>query len=62
MEFFYWPGDQWNPPELAYGPNSNGNFRVKELGSRFRQSPRTREYLENPDNGWIRLIPDNTKE
>jgi hypothetical protein len=59
VEFFYWPGDQWNPAEIAYGPNHNDRFYVKGLGSRFRQSPRDRKFLENPANGWIRLVPED---
>lgn len=57
VEFYFWPGDQFNAPEIAYGANGTERFTVKALGSVFRMSPRTRSYLDNPDNGWVKLQP-----
>lgn len=57
IEFFYWPGDQWNTPEFAHNRTGNADsFKVIGLHNYYRQSPRTRSYLEDPANGWIRLV------
>lgn len=57
LEFYFWPGDEFNAPEFAYGANGTDRFTVKPLGSVFRKSPRTRAELNNPANGWVKLQP-----
>jgi hypothetical protein len=57
LEFYFWPGDQFNPAELAIAYKDGERFKVSGLGNVFRQSPITRKQVENPANGWIKLVP-----
>jgi hypothetical protein len=57
LEFYFWPGDEFNAPEFAYGANGTDRFTVKPLANVFRKSPRLRRELDDPAGGWVKLQP-----
>jgi hypothetical protein len=57
-EFYYWPGNVWNAPEIAVGEGDR--FIVIATHNRVRRSPLTKDYLDNAENGWIRLVPETS--